>query len=319
MSGTSICPGSRDYHIPLPADYIVEAPEEKRIFLEQTQFVFPQVGIYVSGSPEAKKDAALQVLIREQFPLIHACLTESEHILFITNSYAQAFSAAIILNTLLRKANSMDQACYLVPDRSEGSKDALAIRRKDLTSFTGSLLTAPAVVLERGHNIVDEWGNAHFHTLMLAVRPLPDPTDYTMQMRKINGQMIQTFWGKSSCTLELCKELRKKAFALSYHLKEQYSGYRTLSEEDKLDVCVSLFVTLIQLIGRISRAGAPDQATHTPKVVFLDGAFSQKPFLYREFLLGYLDDLMKSSHTQAASRTLYGPFHQALKKGELKP
>ena len=315
MSGTSLCPGSRDYHIPLGVDYIIEAPEEKRSFLSKTEFFFPPSNTCVSGTVQEDKDKKLADLMKEHFPLIKSKIELGENILMITNSYPQAKFVAKELNKSLQRIGYQQGASYLVPDNHPKIEDAFAVRRSDLAFFKGNILVAPAVVVERGHNIVDELGNAHFHTIMVAVRPLPNPNDFATHIRKVNGAMLQQHYGRHQhCYLTVCKEIRKQAYALSYRLKESRSA-RELNESDQWDIMVSLFVTIIQLVGRISRINTPNRALHTPKVYFLDGAFQKQPFDYREFLPKYLDGLMKDPEIGFAAKTLYEPYYNAIMKG----
>ena len=315
MSGTSLCPGSRDYHIPLDVDYIIEAPEEKRSFLSRTEFFFPPGNICVSGTIQDDKDKKLEDLMKEHFPLIKSQIELGENILMITNSYPQAKFVAKELNKFLQRIGNLQRASYLISDNHPKIEDDFAVKRSDLSFFKGSILVAPAVVVERGHNIVDDWGNAHFHTIMVAVRPLPNPNDFVTHIKKVNGAMLQQHYGKHQhCYLTVCKEIRKQAYALSYRLKESRSA-KELTESDQRDIMVSLFVTIIQLIGRISRINTPDRALHTPKVYFLDGAFQKPPFDYREFLPKYLEGLMKDPELGFAARTLYEPYYKAIMKG----
>ena len=309
MSGTSLCPGSRMYHIPLPVDYIIEAPKEKREFLSKTLFYFPATEIQVSGVPDDKKNTMLKKLIEYHLPIIKDCLSNGENILMSTNSYAQAELACGELKRLLHE----DRIGYLISDKDERKQDA--VKLSEVALFNGRILVTPTLVMERGHNIVDELGNSHFNTLMLLVRPLPSPSDFTVHLQRINGAMMQQYYGKHSrCSLELCQDIRKQAYALAYRMKESRS-LMELHDDDQKDIMVSLFVTIIQLIGRISRVNTPEQAQHTPKVYFMDGSFQKYSVNYQEFLPQYLRGLMESSEYGFAARTLYEPFYHAIMKG----
>ena len=289
MSGTSLCPGSRIYHIPLPVDYIIEAPKDKREFLSKTRFYFPATRTEVSGVPDDKKNAMLKQLITEHLPIIKECLSNGENILMATNSYDQAQFACGELKRILHD----ERIGYLISDSDERKQNA--VKLSEVALFNGRILVTPTLVMERGHNIVDELGNSHFNTLMLMVRPLPSPSDFAVHLQRINGAMMQQYYGKHlRCSLALCRDIRKQAYALSYRMKESRS-LMDLHEDDQKDIMVSLFVTIIQLIGRISRVNAPEQAQHTPKVYFLDGAFQKSSINYREFLPRYLRDLMENS------------------------
>jgi hypothetical protein len=103
---------------------------------------------------------------------------------------------------------------------------------------------------------------------------------------------------------------------LSATLKEQHYSFKELGREEQDDLRISLFVSFIQLIGRISRVGQVDKTSFFPKVVFLDGAFQSKDFAYQAFLTDYLKRLMQDENNAFAAKTLYEPFYQALTRGE---
>lgn len=309
MSGTSLCPGSRMYHIPLEVDYIIEAPKDKREFLSKILFYFPSTEIQVSGVPNDKKSAMLKKLIEYHLPIIKDCLSNGENILMSTNSYAQAQFVCGELKRLLHE----NRIGYLISDKDERKQDA--VKLSEVALFNGRILVTPTLVMERGHNIVDGLGNSHFNTLMLLVRPLPSPSDFTVHLQRINGAMMQQYYGKHArCSLALCRDIRKQAYTLAYRMKESRS-LMDLHEDDQKDIMVSLFVTIIQLIGRISRINTLERVRYTPKVYFMDGSFQKSSVNYREFLPQYLRDLMENNEYGFAARTLYEPFYSAIMKG----
>ena len=323
LSGSSFAPYSFSNHISEPVEYIIEAEEYKREFISKSKFEYIDTGIRVSGSGEFR-DNNLRQLVRECKELILDELEEDEkNILMIVNSYSDAEIVKTQLKNILTETDYKEKVSYLVSDHD--TEDEEKVKQSKVSGFynrKSRILVAPAILIERGHNIVDDKGNSAFDVLMFLTRPMGNPNDYISHVPKVNGY-IMSMYSESDLSVdnEVFIQMRKNANALYYKLESYKSyGLKNLSEDIQEDIVVSLFVMILQIFGRLCRVGNKEYLkSNAPKVYFLDSAFKGKDensFDFLNRLVDYLDFLMNSDSTSGeVARTLYEPFYKALKKG----
>ena len=288
----------------------MHAPKKTQEFLSGMKFVFPEGTVKVSGTAQEKKNSMLQKQIRDYSPEINRMLKAGEKILFIVNSYEQSKIAGNCLASIVKGSFKVR---YLVKDTDE-LKSNRAMYRKDLTEFKDDILVAPAIIMERGHNIVNDLGNAHLTTLVIGIRPMTDPDNYRTQNSKVNGYIMSKYYGtRVHCDIGTCKEIRRDAAVLSYKLRNHGFNFEQLDDALKTDIYITLFCMIIQLIGRISRVGEPDQAAIPPKVIFLDGAFNSGKTSFKDFMISYMNQLTSNEKTGIIANALYNPFYLAIK------
>ncbi len=319
MSGTSFAPKSFMYHINLPVDYIIQSENHKRKYISKALFQYTRSSICISGVPEDLKDDNLKKLINENFENIIKCLNEEDTILMIVNKYSQADLVATHLNSLLNNHGYKDVAVSLKSD-ADSTSGEFRLKRSKVKVFKNRILVAPAIAIERGHNIVDELGNSKFDTLMFLVRPMSNPTDYEQHVKKINGYIMSKYGNVISANrLKTYQDMRKDAFMLYNKLTRNNYGLRQLDKELQDDITVTLFVIIQQIFGRLCRISDEKHMKEKfIKVYFMDGAFKTKRKNGYDFLnelIFYLDELMSSIHYGNVVRNLYEPFYRALKEG----
>ncbi|MGH4120855.1 hypothetical protein [Clostridium sp.] len=319
MSGTSFAPKSLMYHINSPVNYIIESEKHKREYISRSVFQYTQSSICVSGVDEEYKVNNIKKLLVESLEEIIDCLKNEDTILMIVNKYTQADLVATYLNTLLSTRGYEDIVTALKSD-SDLSLGENRLKRSKVKLFNNKILVAPAVSVERGHNIVDEFGNSKFDTLMFLVRPMSDPTDYEQHVKKVNGYIMTKYSKEVPLDrLETYLKMRQDAFSLYNKLTSNKYGVSQLDKELQKDVTATLFVIIQQIFGRMNRMGDEVHMRSKPlKVYFLDGAFKAKHKNSYDFLnelILYLDELMSNKDYGNIARTLYEPFYIALKKG----
>jgi hypothetical protein len=319
MSGTSFAPKSFMYHINLPVDYIIQSENHKREYISKSLFKYTKSDICVSGVAEELKDENIKKLLNENLENIMECLNEDDTILMIVNKYSQADLVAIHLNSLLNNHGYKDVAVALKADADLTSGE-FRLKRSKVKAFKNKILIAPAIAIERGHNIVDEFGNSKFDTLMFLVRPMSNPTDYEQHVKKVNGYIMSKYGQEISTNrLKTYQDLRKDAFTLYNKLTGNNYGLRQLDKELQDDITVTLFVIIQQIFGRLCRISDEEHMKEKViKVYFIDGAFKAKRKNGYDFLnelILYLDELMSSNHYGNVVRNLYEPFYIALKEG----
>ena len=84
-------------------------------------------------------------------------------ILLVVNSYVQAQEVQRTLETALRKVNCPAQVCRMISDAVSSEKCSGNGAPGEVSRFAGmkeEILIAPAMAIERGHNIVDEYGHS---------------------------------------------------------------------------------------------------------------------------------------------------------------
>ena len=327
LSGSSWAPGSYEYHVNRPVNYILDAGAEKRAFLERTHFYEPLSQKRVSGSSEDQKNGILDALTGETAELV---IQEYERgagkILLVVNSYEQTVVTQNALQSALKRKNCGAIVYGMIRDSTEDSGDSdsadtvRTIRRGEIYKFAsmdGDILIAPAMAIERGHNIVDETGHSALAAVFFMVRPLPVPDDLQEQGSKLNGYIeahCQRNPGESAFAYHL--RVRKEATIQWKSMNQRGShGLNQLSKEQQRDIVATLFVLILQIFGRLARV--TDTTRPEPHVYFVDGAFRRPMDRPKDFdclnrLQDYLKKLMDDSDSAKIAETLYGPFYHAL-------
>ena len=318
MSGTGYMPGSERYHIGDRVDYVIEAEQAKRDYIANTKIVNLMSSTCVSGTKPELKNQYLKALIEENEKKIIKCVKQDEKLLLIVNSYEQSKVAYKAVEKILRKHEADCEVWYLKSDSGEleGNSFDNALQRRDITSFKDGILIAPACVIERGYNIVDISGNAWFDTVMFLVRPMVDPSDYNVQVQKVNGYIMNHYTGLSYRNrIDVMDQMRKEAFDRYAKLNGTKGGLSDLPEEMRIDAIASLFVVIEQVFGRLCRLGSNLKEKY-PTIYWADGAFNASEdgkFDTLKELEKYLENLMEHSYNPLVAKTLYEPFYLALK------
>lgn len=321
LSGTSFSPESYMYHINTPVSYIIEAEQYKREYIAKTEFIPPLSNIRVSGSLEENKEKQIEKLLDESLEIVLEVLNGKKNILMIVNKYTQAEFAAKYLNKRLKKFGYEDNVLALKSD-SDVTISEQTLKRSRIRSFNNRILIAPAVTIERGYNIVDEFGNSRFSTLMFLVRPMNDPTNYEQHVKKVNGAIMSKYSGtKQKACVATYNDIRKDAFSLYCKLTANKYSLSDLDKKLQNDITATLFVTICQIFGRLCRISSEEFMDDAPiKVYFMDAAFkskNKKGYDFLNELVEYLDRVMEDQVTGNIAKTLYEPMYIALKKGSI--
>ena len=301
LSGSSWAEGSYEYHVNRPVNYILEADGEKRAFLEKTRFFESGFPERISGASDDQRMLQLRSATEKTVDLIvREYERKTGKILLVVNSYVQAQEVQRTLETALRKVNCPAQVCRMISDAVSSENVQGTVRRGEVSRFAWmkeEILIAPAMAIERGHNIVD----------------------IQQKGSKLNGFV------ESHCHRELQESLfaynvRIRQFAAQQWAKMSKSksfGLAELDAEERKDVVATLFVLILQIFGRLARV--TDVTKPEPHVYFIDGAFRGREEKQGDFdclteLGRYLDTLMTCKDSAEISETLYAPFYKAYRK-----
>lgn len=318
LSGSSWADGCLQYHVNVPAKYLLEAEEWKRRKIVESKMIDLGTAIRVSGSGSEEREENLTEVIKKIMGTIEAELRSEGKLLMIVNSYSEAQTAANYLNRLL--SNGKTVACMC---READEFDENMILRSEIADFSdhsADIMVAPAQAIERGYNIVDKDGHSAFGSVFFLVRPMEVPDEISSKCTKLNGYL------ERHCVLSGKKNAFDRAAKLRSEATRQWSlmerqGKMQLSSLDpvmKLDVTASLFVLILQIFGRLCRI--TDESKPAPRVYFADGAFrsSEKNTAGYDLLnelIDYLDSMIDNKETGKIAETLYQPFYEAFKKG----
>lgn len=323
LSGSSFAPGSLANHIREPVNYIIESEKFKRDFISKTHFEYLDYGIYVSGSGE-KRDERLRKLVSECRELILEKLeSKDNNILMVVNSYNDTEVVKIALKDILKDTEYSDKIAYLVSD-SDNDEGEGKIKQSKVGEFASKslrVLIAPAILIERGHNIVDVSGNAAFDTLIFMTRPMARPDDYTSHVSKVNGYIMNKYSHKNyGVDTNVFSDMRKDSNIMYNSLGYSGDSIDDLDSKVKKDIVVTLFVTILQIFGRLCRIGNEENIkTNAPAVYFADSSFKankKNGFDFLNELVDYLDEIINVDYAYSeVAKTLYEPFYNALKKG----
>ena len=323
LSGSSWAEGSYEYHVNRPVNYILEADAEKRVFLEKTRFFESGFLERISGAGDDQRVAQLRTATQKAVDLI---ISEYERkagkILLVVNSYAQALEVQQTLETALRKANCSARTCRMIADAINAPSGEDTVRRGEVSRFAqmnADILIAPAMAIERGHNIVDEYGHSALSAVFFMVRPMAVPDDIQQKGSKLNG-LVESHCKREPQESLFAYNARIRQFAArqwNKMSKTKAFGIAELSEDERKDVVATLFVLILQIFGRLARV--TDVSRPAPHVYFIDGAFRRRPEKAEDFdclseLGQYLEELMTQKGSAEIAKTLYAPFYQAYRK-----
>lgn len=323
LSGSSWAEGSYEYHVNRPVNYILEADSEKRIFLGKTRFFESGFPERVSGAADDERMAQLHYVTQKSVELI---IREYERkagkILLVVNSYAQAQEVQQTLEAALRKANCPARVCRMVSDAISIQNDQGTVRRGEVSRFakmSEEILIAPAMAIERGHNIVDEYGHSALCAVFFMVRPMAVPDDIQQKGSKLNG-FVEAHCKRAPNESLFTYNVRIRQFAAQQWAKMSKSksfGLAELDDDERKDVVATLFVLILQIFGRLARV--TDVTKPEPHVYFIDGAFRGREGKQGDFdclseLGRYLDALMIQKESAEIAETLYAPFYKAYRK-----
>lgn len=325
LSGSSYAKGSFEYHVNATVNYIVEADKTVRDFISKTQFVELGIEERISGSPLDEREEILRKVVDKCAPNIIAELKKEGKILLVVNSFSQAEVVADHLRTHFHKRGCKEEVCALVSDRSMNKGDDVKyIRRGEVYKFDKNkarILVAPALAIERGHNIVDEHGHSTLSSVFFLIRPMGVPDDVKEKSIKMNGYIAEKMF-QYKCTDIYDKNLYVRHEAAKFWKRMNFSSKRRLDNlcdtEIKTDLVATIFVLILQIFGRLCRV--TDASKNPPTVYFVDGAFrkragSEDGFDTLNELYLYLSNMISDVESGEIAKTLYEPFFTAYEGG----
>ena len=359
MSGTSWAGTSSRYHVHVPVHAVLLPPAQETEAIAKSEFrkeflLGPDgTMLRLSGAPPALRPVVLeQMLTQLAVPPIPGdpspLASELEaiddpdrrRILLLTGSYEEARLAVRILESIPEWAG---RVCRLVADDTDldhtwqlagtgANGRGRTLRRGDIAGFAGTgadLLVAPLLAVERGHNILNQAGQAAIGSVYFLARPHHRPDDITLAVQAVNDWAVRA--ARDGTLARLVSEhgsldmagsaFRQKARGLWRHLLTRRIAWSSLPRREQVSFTWDQLVVMWQVIGRLVRGGVPARvafvdAAFAPREASLTGADTPSTSLLtsmNDVLSPYFDP---GSGVPAADREivgmLYEPFYQAL-------
>ena len=323
FSGSSYVKGSLEYHVNVDVKYIIEASKKIRNYIENTKFKEIKSNFRISGSPLEIKNELLRKMTIEVGDYIIKELEEKEgKILIVVNSYEQTKIIAQNLKDYFLVKKIKEKIYRLISNSDIIDNDTNeTITRGEISNFLnydGRVLIAPAISIERGHNITDAQGHSLLSSVFFFIRPLGIPDDLENKITTLNGyisQEIEKF--KNENLFEKNKKIRLEAIKFWYEMNKKVRLDNLENETLKMNIIATMFVLILQIFGRLCRV--TDLKKESPTVYFVDGAFRKKDDdvgldTLNEFY-NYLSKNLSDSKEGKIFKTLYEPFFNAYKEG----
>ena len=323
FSGSSYVKGSLEYHVNVDVKYIIETSKEIRNYIENTKFKEIKSNFRISGSPLEIKNELLGKMTIEIGDYIIKELEEKEgKILIVVNSYEQTKIVAQNLKDYFLAKRIKEKIYRLISNSDIIDNDTNeTITRGEISNFLnydGRVLIAPAISIERGHNITDAQGHSLLSSVFFFIRPLGVPDDLENKITTLNGyisQEIEKF--KNENIFEKNKKIRLEAIKFWYEMNKKVRLDNLENETLKINIIATMFVLILQIFGRLCRV--TDLKKESPTVYFVDGAFRKKDddigFDTLNEFYNYLSKNLSDSKEGKIFKTLYEPFFNAYKEG----
>ncbi len=359
MSGTSWAGASSRYHVHVPVNAVLLPPAQETEAIAKSEFrkeflTGPDGNMLrLSGAPPSRRPVVLeQMLTQLATPAIPGDPSplaseldaiadpDRRRILLLTGSYEEAKLAVRILESIPEWAG---RVCRLVPDDADldhtwqlagtgMNARGRTLRRGDIAGFAGTgadVLVAPLLAVERGHNILNQAGQAAIGSVYFLARPHHRPDDITLAVQAINDWAVRA--ARDGTFARLVSEhgsldvagsaFRQKARGLWRHLLTRRIAWSSLPRREQESFTWDQLVVMWQVIGRLVRGGVPARvafvdAAFAPRDASLTGADTPSTSLLHsmhEVLRPYFDP---GSGVAAADREivgmLYEPFYRAV-------
>lgn len=285
-SATSWFPGAASFDIsPSPhAVLLPKAASNNRIDIKFQPVVIGTSAVYVSGAGDMRASNLQQMvreLARQRGSSPSVLQGELDHwgnrrVLLVVNSYQQVDLA---YDALLEYPEWRGRVRKLLPDyRDEGDEGVLRAGQVEaFRDHDADILIAPLLSIQRGHNILDDEGNALLGSVFFLVRPYPPSEDLTPQPLGLNRWTLEQL-EPNTRTLKAhfsphgikgLSKMRRTAYGVwNKRILSGNWGVNSLQADAYDELLRDQFVLIWQTIGRLLRG------EQNARVFFVDGAFA---------------------------------------------
>lgn len=354
LSGTSWAPGSYSYHVNAPVNVLLKGTQEDFDAVGKSKFMLEPIAvdgeyIKVSGTSEQLRINNIQKIVQGLFKRQGGFRAKTSRIeqelgileenrkkvLLLVGSYEEAEEVKKYLDSFLMREGGIrpDEVTLLIKDQAQESQEGESVLARGQVGEFGKteakVLIAPLLALERGHNILNQNNEAAIGAVYFLIRPMPVPNDMNIILHMLSSYMLGQMDKIDRLDLvdymDWIKVERDKTMTRMQQLliSSQYLGYKQLSNTERTALCMTQFVVLCQVIGRLVRGGCK------ARVHFCDAKFApyslknQRDTAQSSLLVGIIEALapfMENNEqmdvNQMIARELYYPFYKNLKECE---
>jgi hypothetical protein len=343
LSGTCWAGASPTHHLGLPVAGILAPPESEVAAIATSTFdLMPlraETGtpITVSGAGAGRNAALIKMISRLSEPNKEDGLSLLERelgrlpklrrrLLLVVNSYEQA---RLVGREMGGRSAWRGRCAVLIPDYESDSanSDWMTLRRGQVAAFadTGAdVIVAPLLAIERGHNILNELGEAAIGSAYFLVRPHPKPDDIEFAVHSMNRWAVDHYRQWTSGPVEKLEErsrdLRDQARRYWHYLISLPIRYGSLPDREREAITWTQLVAIVQIVGRLVRGGVAARihfcdAAFAPASASGSGKDSPATSLLASFvevLKPYIAGIGGSDRDRAVAGALYSSFYDGL-------
>ena len=319
-SATSWAPGSPMYHVDVQPHALLEPPDDEVQAIRNSSVEFlPQFNeegepTHISGTRDTQNKNqlldAVAGLAKAKLKKVKKSLN-GRKILLVTGNYEQTRWVTEYLNGI---SQWQDRVVGLISDQTEeqvleGTSDKWWIRRGDIQLISRmdiDIVVASIRAIERGHNIVDQYGNADLGAAFFLVRPVHRPDDLRTLLMSLHRSYTKEL-GSVQDPGEWF-DLQRKIIGEWNQRIQQLSGLDRMLEKAYVEMLWDLFVMVWQTVGRLVRGGNRCQ------VYFVDASFVPEG-RHRKMLYDWHDMVLRplfeesDSLTKELANILYAPAY----------
>lgn len=308
------------YHVDVQPHALLEPPASEVEAIRNSSVEFlPQFNeggepIHISGaSDDQKKNHLLDAvtdLAKATLKKVKKSLN-GRKILLVTGNYEQTRWVTKYLNGT---PQWQDRVVGLISDQTEeqvleGTMEKWWIRRGDIqliSQMDVDIVVASIRAIERGHNIVDQDGNADLGAAFFLVRPVHRPDDLRTLLMSLHRSYTKELENVQNATEWF--NLQRKIIGAWKQRIQPLPGVDRMLENAYVEMLWDLFVMVWQTIGRLVRGGNQCQ------VYFVDASFVPKG-RHRNMLRDWHDMVLRPLFeesdllTKELANILYAPAY----------
>jgi len=313
LSGTSYAPGSRHYHLDEQVNWLLESD---KVSPKITQYFRPVIDsqtakrIAISGiSDMEERGRRLESMVEHIKPLIEYELSfyrdNGRRVLLVVNSYDDLERVA---DSFLHDGAWSKRFKVLSRDKRHDSHYYPLARIEQFKQESADVLVVPLLAMNRGYNILDEWGGALFGSVFFLIRPYPVPDDLNYIIQALHAQLpiiLQKIEKQNKKWGTAIKALRRDSILRLEHMVRKPDFWAILNKEERKALSWFILIPVWQMIGRLVRGG------REARVFYVDDKFGSSTFKSPS-LLEHWQQMLVQNKYNIVLKTLYHPFMSSL-------
>lgn len=315
LSGTSYAPASAHFNIAKEPTFLLKSEKEEGDINQFINIKYDSSGklIKISGisnlyiKKERLKELTKQLMIDIKIELSYwRDKGQKRNVLLVVNSYEQCR----MIGDYLRERSFK----YRVLSKNKKlNKDEINTSQIEEISLMGDVevLVVPLLIISRGYNIMDKYGDSYFGSAFFMIRPYISPEDLRYNYRILNS-IVDPIMAKESQKYKIDKaflEVSKFAYNMFNQFDEK-KFWKHLNPSQREILSWYTFIPIKQAVGRMQRNGCSCRVFYCDGsfVNNLDGKLTDKLSMLKAWETNLLDI------NKGIGNTLYGRYLKGLTK-----